>query len=96
MQYGYGYSFRRILIYIAITVLLIHVLLALTHMGTVLVGGLSSRAWSTMGEMMVLAVNSSSTEQLRNTCASVSSMETWGFVTHVRETSDKRLELVFK
>jgi hypothetical protein len=54
LRYGYGYGFRGILIYIAVAVLLIHVALALAHVAIVVASGLSSDAWSTMGEMMVL------------------------------------------
>ena len=96
LRYGYGYGFRGILIYIAVAVLLVHVALAQTHMGLVLSGGSFSSAWSTMGEMLVLTVNSSSTEHLRNTCAGVGQRQTWGLITKVRETSDHRVELVFE
>jgi hypothetical protein len=96
LRYEYGYGFRGILIYIAVAVLLIHVVLVLAHMGFVLAGGSSSSVWSSVGEMMVLMINSSRTEQLRNTCAGISKKETWGLVARVRQTSDTHLELVFE
>jgi hypothetical protein len=96
LRYGYGYDFRGILVSIAVAIPLIHVALALLYMGIVLAGALSNSAWSTMGDIMVLAVNSSSTEHLRNTCAGVDKKETWGLVTRVRETSEEQLELILE
>lgn len=57
LQYGYGYGLGGIVIYLAVAVLLIHVTLAIIHMGILLAGGLTIRAWSSMGEMMVLSFN---------------------------------------
>jgi hypothetical protein len=56
---------------------------------------MSSDAWATMSEMLVLTMNSPPAEQLRNTCAGVSKLRTWGKLVHVRETSEDRLGLVF-
>lgn len=96
LQYGYGYGLRGIVTYLAVAVLLIHVTLAIIHMGILLAEGLTIRPWSSMGEMMVLSFNSSSAEQLRNTGAGISRKATWGLVTKVRETSDSRLQLVLE
>lgn len=93
-RYGYGYGFKGITIYIATTVLLLYAVLAVIHMGIVMTSGISSSTWGTVGEMLVLAINSSNSAQLQNTCAGVRSSTTWGLVANIRETADQHLELV--
>lgn len=95
-RYGYGYGFRGVTIYIAVTVLLIHTLLVLIYMVFVCCTGISSGAWSNIGEMLVLAMNSTPTRKLRNTCAGVAEAETWGLVATVREHDGNHLELVME
>lgn len=96
LRFGYGYGFRGILIYVAVAVLLTHVLLALIHMGVVLASGVSSNIWATVGELLLLAANSSPSDRLKNTSAGVNKKQTWAVITKVRETWDERLELVFE
>jgi hypothetical protein len=92
-QYGYGYPFRGITIYIAVAILLLHVLIALIHMSIVVYGGWSSDAWAKMDELVLLALHSTP-GRLRNTYAGVSKASTWGKRIKVRETIDDHLELV--
>ena len=96
LHFGYGYGFRGILIYIAVAVLLTHVLLAFIHMAVMLASGVSSSTWATVGELLLLAANSSPTDKLKNTSAGVNKRQTWAIITKVRETWDGRLELVFQ
>ena len=93
-RYGYGYGFKGITVYIAIAVLLIHVLFVLIYTAFVCCKGISSGAWSSIGEMLVLAMNSSPTTKLQNTCAGVAEAETWGLVAKVRERNESHLELI--
>jgi hypothetical protein len=85
LRYGYGYGFRGVTIYIATVALLLHVLVALIHIGVVMTKGMSSSSWGSVGEMIVLAVNSQPTEKLQKTCAEVDETATWGFIVKVRE-----------
>ncbi|KAL8767880.1 MAG: hypothetical protein Q9209_005772 [Squamulea sp. 1 TL-2023] len=57
-RYGYGWGFRGLPIKLAAVVLGLQALLGLTHIGFITIGGWSAKSWSTMGEMLILAINS--------------------------------------
>jgi hypothetical protein len=94
-EFGYGYNMSGITIRIAAAILLLHVLVAVIHVSIVLRDGRTSFSWSTMTEMIVLAMNSMPTERLRNTCAGVWELGTWKEIVKVRERKAEHLELVF-
>ncbi|KAF4629375.1 hypothetical protein G7Y89_g8771 [Cudoniella acicularis] len=94
-QYGYGYGMNGTGIYIAATILLIYVVLTLIHMAVMIFGSWSSNAWSTPGELIALAVSSSPTDLLYNTCAGIEDPKTWNWIVQVQETKEAHLELVF-
>ena len=93
-RYGYGWSFRGIPIKLAATVLILQALIALIHMFAVISGGWSSVSWTSMGQILVLALTSLPPHTLRNTSAGVRYMDTWKGTVAVREMSDMRLHLV--
>jgi hypothetical protein len=82
-------------IYIATAILLVYVLAALVHMAVMIIGGWSSDTWSKPGELIALAVNSSLTKLLQNTCAGIEDPEMWTRIVSVQETSEAHLEIVF-
>lgn len=97
MQYGYGYGFQGSKgIYIATVILLIYVLVALIHTAVLIIGGWSSNTWSKPGELIALAVNSSPSKLLQNTCAGIENSKLWNQIVFVRETSEAHLEIVFE
>ena len=93
-RYGYEYGFRGVTIYIATSILLLHVLLCLFNIRSILSRGRSSDAWTSMSEMLVLAINSPPAEQLRNTCTGVSKLRTWVKLVYVSETLEDHLGIV--
>ncbi len=100
-RYGYGFGFPSggnggITLYLATAVLLLHALLALVHMAILLSSGRSSSAWGSVGEMLVLALNSRGSARLQNTCAGVGESKTWGMKVQIRETTEEHLELVLE
>jgi hypothetical protein len=95
VQYGYGYGFKGPFIYIAVIILIVHVIAALIHIGVVLRDGTSSSVWSSSGEMLALAINSEREPKLRNTGAGIMSKQTWALMAKVRECDDQGLEIVF-
>ncbi|KAL8810330.1 MAG: hypothetical protein Q9200_002667 [Gallowayella weberi] len=93
-RYGYGWGFRGLPIKLAAVVLVLQALLGVVHVGFIVFGGWSVKAWSTMGEMLVLAVNSRPAEKLKGMGAGVRDERTWREMVKIREMRDRRLELV--
>jgi hypothetical protein len=93
-----GYIFNDFTVIIAMAVLLLHFVLVLGHVCVVLVGRpWTSNAWSSLGELLALAVQSTPTDLLMNTGAGIDQGATWKLGTCVREAQDEgRLELVFR
>ena len=99
-RYGYGYHWHGSrTTQFGISVLLVHLVIASAHMAYVLREimwkdrGLPG-AWETIPEFFALAINSSSSEKLQNTCAGISETRTWNEPVAVREASEGHLEMV--
>ncbi|KAL8769681.1 MAG: hypothetical protein Q9194_005387 [Teloschistes cf. exilis] len=71
---GYAFSTEGFAPKLTAAVLLIYCALVMAHICYAAVSGVSSQSWNSIAELVVLAVNSSSTMQLRNTCAGISQM----------------------
>ena len=99
-RYGYGYGWQKSrTTQFGISVLLIHIFVAITHTIYVIVdvvgrGKGTQSAWESIPELFALAVNSTSSERLRNTCAGISKTKTWCETIGVREMSEGHLEVV--
>ena len=75
-------------------------LLAFGHTIYLLTTGLSSNAWDTAAEVVALAMNSTPTKFLENTCAGIFAVETFktkvrAMVTDSGNGIDEHVELVF-
>ncbi|MCJ1428719.1 hypothetical protein MMC29_006630 [Sticta canariensis] len=94
-MYGWQYAARETTTKLAIAVMLTYSFLVLAHILYSTISGVSSTAWDSTAEMVALAMNSSPTEALHNTCAGIVGKK--AYQTHVRvmKTSEKHLELVF-
>lgn len=97
--YGYGWGFRGTPILVATTVLLAQAVTALVHTGVTIFGRWTSDGWGSMGEMLVLALNSMPTERSKE-CASAGSevwkrgnLRSWKEIVRVREGISTQLEL---
>ncbi|KAL8781853.1 MAG: hypothetical protein Q9213_005828 [Squamulea squamosa] len=93
-RYGYGWGFRGLPTKLAAFVLGLQALLGLIHIGFITVGGWSAKSWSTMGEMLILAINSTPSGRLQGTAAGVQRERIWGEAVKIREMRDQHLELV--
>ncbi|KAI4177618.1 MAG: hypothetical protein LQ346_007626 [Caloplaca aetnensis] len=97
---GYAFSIDGIAAKLTAAVLLIYCALVVAHLVYAAVSGISSTSWDSITEFVVLAVNSSPSIQLRNTCAGVHQMSVFRLPARVltsRDTDgeDDHLGLVF-
>jgi hypothetical protein len=91
---GYAYSFEGITIKLAIVILLLHAVLALCHTVYEVGSGLSSSSWDSVAELVALAMNSTPTTALLNTCAGITRIATMKLMRIVATKAD-HLELEF-
>jgi hypothetical protein len=56
----------------------------------------TSSSWSSVGELVTLAINSNPTPRLQNTGAGVSRLDTWKEKVAVRVTDGERLQMIFE
>jgi hypothetical protein len=91
-----SYQFRGNMIYVAFAVLFIHLGIAFTHFWvSILKNAWTSRAWSELGELLAIALQTSPTPLLINTGSGVNSRRTWRLRTVVRVVEpENRLEFV--
>ena len=97
---GYAYSIEGLAPKLTGTILLIYCFITIIHVLYSLLSGVSSTSWDSISEFMVLAVNSSPTDKLRNTCAGIISMNVFKLPVRVLRSKDEpdddeHLELVF-
>ena len=97
---GYAYSRRGVGPKFAIGVLVTYCFVAVAHLLYAAITGISSTSWGSIAEVTALAMNSTPTEKLRNTCAGIT--KTRAFKLPVRilsarngESDGEHLELVF-
>ena len=94
-RFGYNYSMRGFTRRLAAGILLTHVFIALVHTAVTTWYGWICLSMKCTCEMLVLAINSSQTRTLENTCAGIARLDTYKHVVKVREHFDTHLELVF-
>lgn len=70
-------------------------ILVLAHLIYSAISGVSSTAWDSVAELVALAMNSSPTKTLQNTCAGIIGRTALQTNVRVLKTSEKHLELVF-
>ena len=95
LRYGYSYSMRGTTRQLAAGVLLAHVLIALIHTAVVVWRGCIHSSFTSLFEVLALAINSTPTQTLANTCAGIARLDTYKHVVKIREVSNTHLALVF-
>ena len=86
---------------LAITLMTIYCTLAVSHTVYLMISGLSSDAWDSAAEIFALAMNSSPTQHLKNTCSGIIGLKPFRTRVRIIATSntavDKadHLEIVF-
>ncbi|OAP54516.1 hypothetical protein AYL99_10964 [Fonsecaea erecta] len=99
-RYGYGYRWEGSkTVQFGIIVLLIHLAIAAAHSLFLIYKLVIQKeglvaAWTTVAELITLAMNSSPSPRLQDTCAGVAAAKTWRQVVTVRETYPGHLEMV--
>ena len=97
---GYAYNTVGATPKIAISFLLAYCLFATAHIIYAGISGISSTCWDSIGEVTALAVNSTPTTALRNTCAGITELNIFKLPVRVLAKRDaegdgEHLELVF-
>ncbi|KAI4199036.1 MAG: hypothetical protein LQ348_001955 [Seirophora lacunosa] len=97
---GYAYNVMTTPPKIAIAILTAYVLLVVGHTLYSGITGISSNCWDTIAEVTALAVNSTPTAALRNTCAGISEFHIFKLPVRILVSKDEEgegehLELVF-
>ncbi|KAE8442627.1 hypothetical protein EG329_002984 [Mollisiaceae sp. DMI_Dod_QoI] len=99
-RYGYGYKWTGSRItQFGVCVLLLHVTIASCHIILVLIGIFGGRraihrAWETIPEMFVLAMNSRPSERLKAAYSSDGTIKSWKESVAVRESNEGVLEII--
>lgn len=93
--HGWFYSAGGTTTRLAITVMLIYCALVFGHIFYSAISGISSTAWDSAAELVALAMNSSPTEILQNTCAGIIGRKALKTPVRVLATNKGHLELVF-
>jgi hypothetical protein len=93
---GWSYSLSGPTIKFALAVLVLHLIIAVIHTGIVVCSHdvWTTKSWGSMGELLVLAINSHRSEKLQNTCAGIDLSSTWRRKLKIRETEQSHLGLV--
>lgn len=93
---GYAYSSDGATSKLACSILLFHVLLAFIHTIYSLKSGLSSSSWDSVAELVALAMNSTPSDALRNTCAGIELPSTMGLPVKIVESAqaEEHLEML--
>jgi len=85
---GFSYQAKAPTDYLAIVVLSVHIVLAISHSIHQIYSARSSSAWDSLTELLVLMqLSTPATDELRNTGAGIKTMETYGKIIKVDSTS---------
>ena len=97
---GYAYNTQGTTTKLAIGLLLAYCIIAITHIIYAGISGISSTCWDSISEVTALAMNSTPTATLRNTCAGITELNIFKLPVRVLASRDaegdgEHLELVF-
>jgi hypothetical protein len=93
---GYSYSLHGSTRRLALAILLIHILFALIHSTLLVWIGWNCNILQSLYEVVALAINSSPTPILENTCAGITRLDTYKHIVKVREVFEQHLSLVLE
>ena len=96
---GWAYSIDGTATILAIIVMVTFCVLALAHIIYLTISGVSSNAWNSAAETIALAMNSSPTIYLQNTCAGIIGINAFRIPVRIMvrgdENQGEHLEMVF-
>jgi hypothetical protein len=94
LRYGYSYSMRGTTRRLAAGLLLTHVMIALIRTAVVFWRGNVYSSFTSLFDSIALAINSTPTQALENTCAGIARLDTYKHVVTIRDVSNVHLGLV--
>ncbi|KAL9597630.1 MAG: hypothetical protein Q9219_005013 [cf. Caloplaca sp. 3 TL-2023] len=89
---GYAYNTLTTPPRLAIALLTVYCLLVLGYMVYIGISGISSNSWDSIAEVTALAINSTPTARLRNTCAGISELHIFKLPVRILVSKDKEGE----
>jgi hypothetical protein len=95
-RYGYGYGMSTVTKKFAAVVLLGQAVIAIATVAALALSKHVSSSWSSVGELVALAINSNPTPKLQNTGAGISRLDTWKEKVMVRVAEGERLQIIFE
>lgn len=95
LVWGWKYTAEEATTKLAIAVMFTYCILVLGHVIYSAISGVSSTAWDSVSELVALAMNSTPTKALQNTCAGITGSAVYQTQVRILKTSEKHLELVF-
>ena len=95
IQYGYGYGNPSTSVRLALVVITTYCMVTSGYMVYLLTTGLTSTAWNSPIELVVLALQSKRPDHLGHTSVGIDSMETYREEVGIRVNNQEQLELVF-
>lgn len=94
-RWGYSYGARNITTKLSLALLLAHAAFALGFMVYLCFAGWRTSAWSSIGELIALALKSQPTQQFQGTDAGISRSKTWAQNVRIREMENGGLQMRF-
>jgi hypothetical protein len=95
-RHGYGYGLSTLTKKFAAAVLLGQAAIVLATVAALALSKRVSSSWSSVGELVALAIDSNPTPWFKNTGAGISRSETWKEKVMVRVGDGERLQMVFE
>lgn len=92
---GYGYDSSKTPVKLSLTILVIYCLVALAYLLFIFISGQTANSWDTMGELVLLALNSRRPSHLSGTSAGTETLKTFREPVNVRANKEGSLEIVF-
>lgn len=93
-RYGYAYGISTITFKISTLVLLIYVAVAVGMMVYLLIVRRTATVWSSLGDMLALALKSAPSPAFKNAGAGARRFDTWNQAMQVRDVGDANVELL--
>jgi hypothetical protein len=91
---GYGWGLKDFTSKLASSILLLQAFIGLMYVAVLWWSKWRCNSWRTMGELLVLAINSQPTYKLAGTSAGVQKTTTWKQILYIREAHGGHLEIV--
>ncbi len=93
---GYGYDTSATTVRLSLAVLATYVLIATSYICYILASGRVGTSWDSIGELVMLSLNSKKPSHLRGTSVGVDTLSTYGQLVNIRINKENSAEIVFE